>query len=316
MSKRVIITGGAGFIGSHTVEEFLLHDYEVVVIDNLSSGLKKNLENVSEKIKFVEGDIRDKSLLTENIRKGDIVVHLAGFISVPDSILRPEESHDINVNGTNTLYVVAKDMGAKRVVTASSAAIYGEPEMIPQNENNSLKSFSPYALHKTIIEKYAELYSRIFCVEHVAMRFFNVYGPRQASSGGYAAVIPIFMEKIKNDIPAEINGDGSAVRDFIYVKDVARVLRLAAEFEMTKDVSNSAVPAVLFNYFNIATGKPSTINELWSNLCKIMDKDIQPIYKPFRIGDVHTSLADVSKAKEMLKFEAETSFFDGLKSML
>ncbi len=306
MPKRVIITGGAGFIGSHTAEEFLANGYEVVIVDNLRSGSKDNLTEVADRVTFIEGDIRDKELLTKTLKKGDIVIHLAAFVSVPESIKNPEESHDINVTGSNTLYVAANEAGASRVITASSAAIYGEPQKVPISEDHRKMSLSPYALHKNICEDYGKLYSTLGSMPFLFPRFFNVYGPRQSTKGGYAAVIPVFAEKIKTGEPATIEGDGTAVRDFIYVKDVARALRLAAEVEL-KDSK--------FEAFNIGAGKPITINELWQTLCKVLDKEILPVYGPARVGDIHTSLADVSKAKSLLNFEAETSFEDGLRSL-
>lgn len=309
MQKRVIITGGAGFIGSHTAEEFLANDYEVVVIDNLRTGSKENLKGIADKIEFIEGDIRDEALLAKTFRKDDVVVHLAAFVSVPESIKNPSESHDINVNGANAVYIAANNSGARRVITASSAAVYGNPDQVPIKEDHPLRPLSPYALHKCIDEKYGELYSEMYNAadgpSYIFTRFFNVYGPRQSAKGGYAAAIPIFAEKITAGAPVTIFGDGSAVRDFVYVKDVARALRLAAEYS-----SN-----IKFETFNIATGKPVTILELWDTLCKILGKNIKPIFGPPRAGDIHTSLADASKAQTALGFEAKMEFEEGLKTL-
>ncbi len=309
MQKRVIITGGAGFIGSHTAEEFLANGYEVIIIDNLRTGSKENLKGIADKIEFVEGDIRDEALLAKTFKKDDVVVHLAAFVSVPESIKNPGESHDINVNGTNAVYITANTTGVKRVITASSAAVYGNSENVPINESHPLKPLSPYALHKCIDEEYGKLYSETLSSgpSYIFTRFFNVYGPRQSAKGGYAAAIPIFTEKIKAGESATIFGDGSAVRDFVYVKDIARALRLAAEYELSDNKK--------IEIFNIATGKPVTMMEVWGILCKIFDKNIEPIFAPAREGDIHTSLADASKAKEVLGFEASMPFEEGLKTL-
>lgn len=323
MAKRVIITGGAGFIGSHTAEEFLTNGYEVVVIDNLRTGSKENLKSIANKIEFIEGDIRDGALLAKTFKKDDVVVHLAAFVSVPESIKNPGESHDINVNGANAVYMAANIVGAKRVITASSAAIYGNPEKVPIDENHPLKPLSPYALHKCIDEGYGELYSEMYesaggadgaavGPSYIFTRFFNVYGPRQLATGGYAAVIPVFAAKIRAGEAARIYGDGSAIRDFIYVKDVARALRLAAEYSFGDKKGGRGCK---FAVFNLAAGKPVTVSELWNTLCKILNKDIKPVFGPSRDGDIHTSLADVSKAKAVLGFEATMPFEEGLKTL-
>lgn len=316
MPKRVVITGGAGFIGSHTAEEFLANNYEVVVIDSLRSGSKDNLNGIAGKIEFVEGDVRDKSLLEKVFKNGDVIVHLAAFVSVPQSINDPAESHDINVNGANAVYLAAKEAGARRVISASSAAVYGETGSKATREDYPLTPMSPYALHKAITEQYGKLYAELFGTSHMAMRFFNVYGPRQVGSGGYAAVIAAFAELIKQGKPATINGDGTAVRDFIYVKDVARAIRLAAEYDVANSSENSVNSAgQKFNAFNIATGHPITINELWKTICAVLGKNIEVLHGPARQGDIRVSLADVSKAKSELGFEAKTQLNEGLKKL-
>ncbi|MEI8061973.1 MAG: NAD-dependent epimerase/dehydratase family protein [bacterium] len=306
--KRVVITGGAGFIGSHTVDEFLNHGYEVVVIDNLRPNFKENLQHVIHRIEFINGDIRDEKLLASVFKEGDIIVHLAGFVSVPQSFNHPAVAYDVNVSGGHKVYMAAIHAKAKRVVSASSASVYGKPKSKVIREDHPTSALSPYALHKIQIEEYGKLYSSAFEIESVAMRFFNVYGPRQFPAGDYSAVVRSFMDKAYSNQQPVINGKGDTVRDFIYVKDVARALRLASEIKMDKNKKHEV--------FNIATGKPTTIKRLWLTICEVMNKKIKPTYGPTRVGDIKVSLADVSKARKFLKFEATTSLVDGLSTFL
>ncbi len=305
-SKRVIITGGAGFIGSHTVEEFLMHGYEVVVIDNLRTGSLDNLKRSMSKITFVEGDICDTNLLINTFKEGDVVVHLAALVSVPESIQSPDVAHHINVTGAHTVYVAAYKAKVKRLISASSAAVYGNTTNVPTSETEILQMLSPYALHKSINEQYGQLFADIFKLQGVFLRFFNVYGPRQRAEGGYASVIPIFFKKILQNEPAIINGSGSIARDFVYVKEVARAIRLSSEAELTEN----------FNVFNVATGKPTTLDTLWGTLCAITGKNIDPIYGPKREADIEISIADVTKIKGAVGFVAETPLETGLRSIL
>lgn len=336
IKKRVVITGGAGFIGSHTVDEFLANNYEVVVIDNLRTGSEKNLEHVLNKIEFIKGDIRDKDLLKTIFKPGDIVIHLAAFVSVPESVANPEESHDINVSGSNTVFITATEAGVSKIISASSAAVYGNPEYTPIDEKHPIQQLSPYGLHKHINEQYGRLYSELYSKKqkenkdqhlnknetedknksankhsqsgsaYVFMRFFNVYGPRQSSEGGYATVIPVFVKKIKNNEPATIHGDGSMIRDFVYVKDIAKALFLASQVQLENN----------FEVFNIATGKPTRIIDVWNALCSVLQKNILPLHAQERPGDVSVSMAEVSKAKKLLNFEAKVGLKEGLESLL
>ncbi len=302
---RVIITGGAGFIGSHTVEEFLSAGYEVVVVDNLRTGSVENIKHVMEKITFIEADICNEDVLIDVIKEGDIVVHLAALVSVPESLEYPDVAHRINVTGTHNVFVAAKNAKARKIVSASSAAVYGNTGNVPTSESEPPRPLSPYALHKSINEQYGELFAAEYGLPSVFLRFFNVYGPRQRAEGGYASVIPLFIKKIKEGAPATINGSGSISRDFIFVKDIAQAIRMSAEAPLEET----------FNVFNVATGKPTTLDTLWSTLCSINGKEIAPIYGPKREADIEISIADVKKIKEKVGFEARTSLSDGLKTL-
>ncbi len=302
---RAVITGGAGFIGSHTVEEFLGKGYEVVVIDNLRTGSLDNLKPVLDKITFIEADICHEGVLSGVLKEGDIVVHLAALVSVPESLEHPDIAHKINVTGAHNVFVAAKDAKVKKVISASSAAVYGNTSTVPTPESELLRPLSPYALHKSINEQYGELFAEEYGLLSVFLRFFNVYGPRQRAEGGYASVIPLFIKKIKEGVPATINGSGSISRDFIFVKDIAEAIRLSAETDLEET----------FNVFNVATGKPTTLDTLWSTLCSIEGKEISPIYGPKREADIEVSIADVRKIKEKVGFEAKTNLREGLETL-
>lgn len=313
--KKALITGGAGFIGSHAVDEFLAHGYQVTVLDNLRTGDLKNIEHVADRVRFIEGDIRDSALLATLIDSDIKIVHLAALISVPESIENPALAHDINVNGTHTVLLAAKERGAKRFVSASSAAIYGINASVPTPETASYDPLSPYGLHKSINEQYGKLYADLYGLECIFTRFFNAYGSRQKAEGGYPSVIPAFRKKIEAGVAATIHGSGSISRDFIHVKDIARALRLAVEYqpESLADKETGVKAKGFFEAFNIATGKPTTLDRLWNTLCKIKGIDLLPLYGPKREGDIEVSLADVTKAREKLGFEANIDLEEGLK---
>ncbi len=310
MKKKALITGGAGFIGSHAVDEFLENGYEVTVLDALRTGDVSNIRHVMDRIRFVEGDICDSALVESLVDSDTVVVNLAAQISVPESIEDPETAHRINVDGTHALLVASKAKGAKKFVSASSAAVYGSHAPVPTPESFPHECLSPYGLHKSINEQYGKLYSDLYGLKTVFLRFFNVYGPRQKAEGGYASVIPVFIKKALAGVAPSINGSGSISRDFVYVKDVARAIRLAAEADAGTENAGS------FQVFNIATGKPTTLDELWNVLCEIKQIDMKPAYAEKRPGDIEASLADVSKATEMLGFEAKASLKDGLETTL
>lgn len=321
-NKKVLVTGGAGFIGSHTVDEFLSAGYKVTVLDNLRTGDLKNLEHITDsehsqrnQFTFVEGDIRNAELVASLIDNETSIVHLAALISVPESIENPELAHDINVNGTHNLLLKAKEKNAPRFVSASSAAIYGLHAPVPTPESVKHDPLSPYGIHKSINEQYGKLYAELYGLQCVFLRFFNVYGPRQKAEGGYPSVIPAFIKKVLAGEPAKINGSGSISRDFIFVKDIARALRLAVEVPIENLADKDSGHKENFTAINIAGGTPTTLDTLWNTMCEIKGVQLKPIYGEKRVGDIEVSIADVKKAKEKLGFETQVGLKEGLESL-
>lgn len=308
-TKKVLITGGAGFIGSHTALEFLSAGYEVKILDNLRTGDLQNLEHIKDRVQFTEGDIRDADLVSSLIDKDTAVVHLAALVSVPESIENPTLAHDINVTGMHVVLNAARESYAVCFISASSAAVYGLDASAPTPESTLHAPTSPYGLHKSINEQYGKLFAELYDMNVTFLRFFNVYGPRQKAEGGYASVIPAFIKKVRANEPAVINGSGTISRDFIHVRDVARALYLSVEHATSKTNSN-------FNVYNIATGKPTSLDMLWNTLCKVSGKNIQANYSEKRIGDIEISIADVSLAKKNLNFEAKATLEDGLSELI
>lgn len=317
-TKKVLITGGAGFIGSHTAEEFLNNGYEVKILDNLRTGDLQNLAHIKERISFIEGDIRDAELVASLIDDSTAVVHLAALVSVPESMENPSLAHDINVTGMHTVLNASRLSNAFCFISASSAAVYGSNVPVPTPESTTHAPSSPYGLHKSINEQYGKLFAELYGMKVAFLRFFNVYGPKQKAEGGYASVIPAFIKKVRANEPAVINGSGTISRDFIHVRDVARALYLAVEHaRIIKDESKgNPDPDTNFNVYNIATGKPASLDTLWNTLCKISNKNIQVTYGEKRVGDIEVSIADVSKANKELKFEAKVSLEDGLREII
>ena len=297
---KIIITGGAGFIGSHLVET-LSEKAEVKVIDNLSSGKLENIKPFLDKIKFVEGDILDLEFLKEEFLGYDYLIHLAASIEVVSkSFEQILDINKINVEGTLKVLIAAKEAGIKRVVFASSCAVYGNQER--GIENAITRPISPYASTKLIGENYCNFFNGVG-LEIVNLRFFNVYGKRQNLD--YAAVIPTFINLIKQEKQPIVYGNGKQTRDFVYVKDVVEACILAIEKEEAAGET-----------FNIAAGKSITILELIDVINKILDKDIKPIFKDSRKGDIIKSSADTEKAKKILGFEAKYNLEQGIRDIL
>jgi UDP-glucose 4-epimerase len=303
---RVLITGGAGFIGSHTVDRLLSEGFKVVVLDNLRSG---SLENVSQhagnrNFRFVHGDIRDASLVRNVVSDVDFVVHLAALVSVPESFRDPALTHDINANGTLNLLKASVDNGVKRFVYASSCAVYGTAEEIPIKEQHPTKPESPYGASKLTAESHVRKYYEDFGLETVCLRYFNVYGPRQACND-YSGVITQFLNRMLKNLPLIIFGDGEQTRDFVYVKDVAEANLLALKCAAHGEV------------FNIGTGVATSINQLASTLLEIADKrDLKIVHCEARKGDIAHSLADISKARGKMGYNPKTLLKDGLMNLL
>lgn len=298
---KLLVTGGAGFIGSHLVEALVDGGHKVVVLDDLSGGNKKNLAAVKGKITFVEGDVRDGRAVKKAMAGCEGVFHLAAIASVPYSIEHPLETHEVNVMGTLSVLLAAKEAGVRRVVVASSAAVYGSEPGLPKRESSPLEPQSPYALQKLAAEKYALLFNELYGVEAVALRFFNVYGPRQDPGSPYSGVISKFVAALKEGKQPVIFGDGSATRDFVFVKDVVKACVKAME-------EKKAAGQV----FNIATGTQVSVKELFDTVKELLGISVKPKFKPSRPGDVPRSVADVSAARKVLGFAPETSLRDGL----
>ena len=299
---KALVTGGAGFIGSHIVEDLLKEKAEVRVLDNLSAG---NLKNIPEKeIEFIKGDITDRAILDEIMKDVDYVFHEAAQTSVAYSITHPKTTWDINIRGTKLLLNAAVKAGVKRFIFASSAAIYGNA-LPPLKESKEGKPISPYGDSKRMGEILMNEYYEKEGLDTVSLRYFNCYGPRQNPDSEYSGVISKFTKLISQKKSPTIFGTGSQTRDFIYVKDVVNANILAMKAKNTKAES-----------FNIATGSAISINELFKVLKSVFKSDIEPIFEPEKIGDIKYSFADVSKAKEHLDFEAETSIETGLKKTI
>jgi len=300
--KKAFVTGGAGFIGSHLVDALVSMTCDVTVLDNLSTGHLSNLRHIENRIKFYKGDIRDQEIIVESSEDCDIIFHQAAVVSVPETIINPLDSAMVNDMGTLNVLEAARKNRVKRVVLASSCAIYGDDPDIPKFENMNPKPQSPYAVQKFSGECYARLYFELYGLETVCLRYFNVYGPRQDPSSSYSGVISIFMAKVSAKKTPVIYSDGNQYRDFIFVKDVVKANLLAANGSEAKG-----------KIFNIGTGRYISINELWEKICQLAGYSLKPKYKHARPGDIRESVANIDYAKKYLGFEPEYSFEKGLK---
>ncbi|MCE1189619.1 MAG: SDR family oxidoreductase [Ignavibacteria bacterium] len=299
---RVLVTGGAGFIGSNIVEELLRRDYKVRVIDNLSTGRVENIREFEKEIEFIEGDIRSYHIVEKTVQDVDVILHQAALPSVPRSIGDPITSNDVNVSGTLNLLNAAKDKGVKRFVFASSSSVYGDTLELPKHEEMIPYPMSPYAASKLAGEHYCRVFNRIYGLETIILRYFNVFGPRQNPFSQYAAVIPRFIKFIHDGKSPVVFGDGEQSRDFTYIRNVVEANILAATH-----------PNLNFLIANCATQQKITINELIAYINKFLGTDVKPIYEAPRSGDVKESLASIEKAKNILGYRPLVQFLDGLK---
>lgn len=301
--KKYLVTGGAGFIGSHLVRALLEQGAFVRVLDNFSTGRRENIEGLN--VEILEGDIRDTAKAAEAVQGIDVIFHEAAFVSVPQSMQDPLPCFDINQRGTEILLEAARKAGVGRVVLASSAAVYGDSEVVPLDETVPLQPFSPYAVSKRVDELYAEMYTRSFGLDVVALRYFNVYGPRQRPDSMYAAAVPIFARRLLDGKPVTVYGDGSQTRDLVYVGDVVRANLAASEH-----------PAAPGQIFNVCTGDEIRVIDLVETLRGLVPAAPAPEFAPARPGDIYRSLGNPAKAAQMLGFRAQTSLADGLKSVV
>ncbi len=310
--KRILVTGGAGFIGSNLCEELLNKGNSVVCLDNFATGKKKNIEHLLENENFtlIEGDIRNLQDCKTAVKNVDYVLYQAALGSVPRSIKDPITSNEVNVNGFLNMLVASRDEGVKRFVYAGSSSTYGDSESLPKVESKIGKPLSPYAITKYVNELYADVFSKTYGIETIGLRYFNVFGRKQDPNGAYAAVIPKFVGQFMKGESPVINGDGEFSRDFTYIDNViqANLLSLVTTNE-------SAVNTV----YNVAFGERNTLNDLVSYLKKYLSifdskiKDINVEYGPNRVGDIPHSLASIDKAKELLGYHPEFSLEEGLK---
>jgi len=296
------VTGGAGFIGSNIVEELLKRGHEVRVVDNLITGKRENIEPFLDKIEFLEEDIRDYETCRRAVSKVDFVLHQAALPSVPRSIEDPVLTNDINVNGTLNLLLASNEVKARRFVFASSSAVYGDNPDLPKREGTEGNPLSPYGLTKLVGEKYCKVFSVIYGLPTVCLRYFNIFGPHQDPASQYAAVIPSFISKMLEGKKPTIFGDGEQSRDFTFVGNVVEANILATDVE---NISGEV--------FNVGCGEKTTVNSLAAKINEILSTDIEPDYDQPRPGDIKHSFADISKAKEGLKFEPLVDFSEGLE---
>ena len=295
---KYVVTGGAGFIGSHLTEKLVKQGDVVTVLDNLNTGKIENLKSVSKKINFVQNDIRDFEVLRSLMKNVDGIFHQAAMASVQDSFRIPEKFHDVNVNGTENIFKIAKEFGIK-VVYASSSSVYGDTSILPTTESDEKRPINPYAKTKLEKDKLAEQYAKNG-LKVIGLRYFNVFGPRQSKE--YAGVIKLFLDRIQQGLPPLVNGDGLQIRDFVYVDDAVNANILSMESDID------------FEFFNIGTGTTISILDLANMIIKFSGLKIKPIHRSALPGDVRATQADITKVKTMLKWKPTTSIQDWLKS--
>ena len=300
--QKCLVTGGAGFIGSNLVDYLVREGMQVRVLDNLSTGNLENLEPVRGQIDFNQGDVRDFDTLMRAMSDIELVFHQAAMVSVPESVEDPVEAAMINDLGTLYLLEASHRAGVRKVILASSCAVYGDLPQLPKREDMATRPQSPYAASKLHGETYACLYSDLYGLETVCLRYFNVYGPKQDPTSQYSGVISIFMDKAVRDELPTIYGDGDQYRDFVYVADVVGANLQAA---LAENISGVVI--------NVGTGGSVTINQLWKSIARLAGVESKPVRAPERPGDIQESVADISRARQMLEFEPKYSFQEGLE---
>ena len=298
---RYLVTGGAGFIGSHVVNALTATGNSVRVVDDLSTGFRSNIPR-NNLVEFIRADLAEPGIAEAAVAGMEWVIHLAAVPSVPRSILEPARTHRVNVEATHALLLAARDAGVRRFVQASSSSVYGESKTLPKHEGMEPHPVSPYGLHKLIAERYANLFTKLYGLETVSLRFFNVFGPRQTATSQYSGVISLFTAALLSGQTATIYGDGEQTRDFTFVSDVA-----AAVISACKAATASG------RVINIAGGQKTSINELYSMLQRKTKTNIPPDHSNARAGDIKDSQADVSIAKQVLNFHPEVSIEIGLQ---
>ena len=298
---QYLVTGGAGFIGSHLSEELVQRGHRVRVADSLITGKRSNLDHIKD-VEFLEGDLADIDVAHKAVRGCDYVLHQAAIPSVPRSVKDPLTSNRANVDATLNTLVAARDAGVKRLVFAASSSAYGDTPTLPKHEGMATNPLSPYALQKVIGEQYLQMFTRLYGLETVAIRYFNVFGPRQDPTSPYSGVISVFATALLENRPPTIYGDGSQTRDFTYVANVVDGVLRACE-----------APRASGEIINVATGGRISLNELFEVMRKLVCADVKPVYAAGRAGDVRDSQADITKSRVLLGYEPIVSFEDGLR---
>ncbi len=300
---KCLVTGGAGFIGSHLVDALVAEGNQVRILDNLSTGKKENFAQLGSKVELIAGDVRDKAAVEKAVKGMDYVFHIAALRAVLRSVDDPVETNDVNVTGTLNLLLAAREAKVKRVVSTSSSSVYGDTEKFPCHEDDLPRPQSPYAASKIMGEYYCKIFSKLYGLETVSLRYFNVFGPRQNPESVYSAVIPIFIDCLLKGVSPEIHWDGKQSRDFSYVDNVVKGNLLSMKAQ-----------GVSGEVFNIACHEEFSVLDIFNNLKDILNiKNIEPIFKPKRAGDVRRTFADISRSEKLLGFKVQTRFRPGLE---
>ena len=300
--RPALVTGGAGFIGSHLVDALLDQGFRVRVIDDFSSGREENLADARGRFELLRGDFTDPEVAARAVEGVELVFHQGAVPSVPRSVAEPVRTNRVNVDGTLAVLEAARGAGVRRLVYAASSSAYGDTEVLPKVETLPADPRSPYALQKHVGEVYCRLYHELYGLETVALRYFNVFGPRQDPRSTYAAVVPRFATACLRGEPPRIHGDGEQSRDFTYVADTVRANLLAAD-----------APGAVGRVINVAGGWRITMNRLLAEIQEIVGSELEPIHEPARPGDVRHSLADLSRARDLLGFEPAVPLAEGLR---
>jgi len=298
---RYLVTGGAGFIGSHLVETLVARGDQVRVLDNFATGRRENLRDLEDHIGLIVGDLRDPPAVAQAVRDVEVVFHQGALPSVPRSVRDPLTTHEVNVTGTLNVLVAARDAGVRRVVFASSSSVYGDTPTLPKREEMAPAPKSPYAVSKLAAEHYCRVFHQVFGLETVCLRYFNVFGPRQDPNSQYSAAIPKFIWAMLDGGEIAIYGDGGQTRDFTYVANVVQANLQAA-----------SAPGAAGQVFNIACGRQVALNEVIARLAEIMGRQPHLRYEPARAGDVLHSLADTQAARRVLAYEPRVTLEEGL----
>jgi nucleoside-diphosphate-sugar epimerase len=298
---RYLVTGGAGFIGSNTVDELVRRGHSVVVLDDLSSGKEENLAEVRNKITYIKGSITDIEVVRKAMHEAEYVLHLAARTSVPRSVKDPIDTNKINIDGTLNVLVAAKELKLKRVVFAASSSAYGETPTLPKVETMQPEPISPYGVTKYVGELYGQTFGRCYGLENVALRYFNIFGPRQDPGSPYSGVLAKFCAAFLEETQPVVFGDGEQTRDFTYVENAVQANLLACE-----------APNVSGRVFNVGVGARVSLNDVLRELGKITGKTLVAKYEPPRDGDIRDSQADIRQAREFLGYDPQVNFEDGL----